>query len=88
MRSAAHNAYIADLILQSSLITTIIRPVEAMDLEARAVTGRKRVDVHIDGGKGWKRKRVQPRGSKPCPNGCGQVVSANAELCAVCSKKK
>lgn len=35
-----------------------------------------------------KRKRVQPRGSRPCPDCNARTISANADRCAACAERK
>lgn len=48
-----------------------------------------RLRVHVDPGAfPMKRKRIQPRGSRPCPDCNTRTISANADRCANCERAK
>lgn len=55
---------------------------------ARIPTDPRRIDVHVNPAEmPLRRKRVQPRGARPCP-GCARAISANADRCRACISEK
>lgn len=43
-------------------------------------------DIHVSADRTLKRKRIQPRGSRPCLGSCGRLISANKSACAACAE--